>query len=82
MSEALKFHHKTDKESFLEEKKSLNWFKTKNNEYTIYLNAQLCYSIALAGAEEHPEELKATRKKFKQFLCKASATAKQFKQKN
>ena len=48
---------------------------------TVNFNARLCSSKAEAGAGAHYEELKATCETFQRFLCKASATEEQFKQK-
>ena len=48
---------------------------------TISFNAQLFFSKAVAGAQEHYEELKVTCEKFQHLMCKINSTEGQFKQK-
>ena len=81
-----KVHNETDEEDSKEEEEELEFEGLKPKlmkmlKMLINFNAQLCSSKAVAGAEEHCEELKATCEKFQRLLCKASAAEEQSKQK-
>ena len=73
--ETSKVIHEIVEEDFGEEEENFEFEELKPKLMKIInLNAQLCSTKAVAGTEEHYEELKAACEKFQRLLCIANGT--------